>query len=102
MARDLKETGGTEARPVPAPASPGPAPPAAAVRTQEHRGPALPHTAAPPPVPSCRRQPRLGSALLCPRLLLALAAASSAPGLRPVPASLGVALRCECWAPVRG
>jgi len=63
VARDLKETGGTEARPVPAPASPGPAPPAAAALTQEHRGPALPHTAAPPPVPSCCRQPRLGSAL---------------------------------------
>jgi len=43
--------------------------PAAAPRTQEHRGqprqplrPALPHPAAPPPAPRCRCQPRLCSA----------------------------------------
>jgi len=46
-----------------------PAPPAAAPRTQEHRGqprqprgPPLQHPAAPLPAPRCRRQPRLCSA----------------------------------------
>ena len=73
----------------------GPGTPQPQPRRRQHRGqplcPALPHPAAraalPPPTP----------ALLRPRRLLPAAAASSAPGLQPAPASLGVAPCCECW-----
>lgn len=67
---------------------PRPSPPAP--RTQEHRGqrrqrraPAPPHPAAPPP-------PASPGSLLRPRRLLSAASASSAPGLSPAPAPLGV------------
>ena len=74
---------GNPAAPAPPAAAPRPAPPPGTAASRRFAA----RAALPPPV----------SALLRPWCLLPAAAASSAPGLQPAPASLGVAPCCECW-----